>query len=60
MNEEIDSRAYLKIKRILSDFHYMKYSYIDEKILYEQIQRAIADISTIEQTLKTKIEEGSS
>jgi len=54
---DIDARTYLKLKRIMSDFRYMKLTYIDDPELCKQIQLAISEIETLEQLFKRRIDD---
>ncbi len=54
---DTDARTYLKLKRIMSDFRYMRLTYIDNPELRKQIELAISEIETLEELFKRRIDD---
>ena len=49
-------KTYLTVKRLLVEFHRLKYQHVDEPDIYKKTEEIINNLQTLEKTLKLKIE----
>ena len=49
-------KPYLTVKRLLVEFHRLKYQHVDEPEIYEKTKEIINNLKTLEKTLRIKID----
>ena len=49
-------KTYLTVKRLLVEFHRLKYQHVDEVEIYEKTKEIIENLKNLESMLKIKIE----